>query len=410
MMNFILLAMFAFMIWKNRGFLSFSQLFLVLIVAFHFVPLEYMEINFADLPNLFSLTEIRTGINKVVTTCLFIYIGTLSSQFFLKVMRRRAVPAVRPQAMKVWISINVLLGALIILNNSMAAYQAISGGYLDIYSGGQSVSPVKTITILPVYVFSLFYLFLTWLSFRESFSRREKFLLLGMFCALVVSFLFTGSRSSVIYLGVSVIVLCSARLGFKIWKYIPYAIATIVGSTVIGVMREGSFAELDLGAMFLRPIIELTNTAVVFLTSDSIAGQFVISGSRYLAGLLYLLPVSLLAQFGIVPPELLSQQYVTIIDPGWADLGGGFGFSVVAEIYLLGGSMWAWAISLGLGIYLGWIDSTLRSANNAKAALAASLGFLMFFVVRGELIELYRNIFVVSLLYLLCVVRFKLDR
>ncbi|PIL39953.1 hypothetical protein CR103_09510 [Massilia psychrophila] len=410
MMNYVLIAIFAFMIWRNKGQLSFSQVFLVLIIGFHYVPLLYMVINFADLPNLFLLREVHNGLNKVVITCLFIYIGALSCQFFIKVMRWRAVAAVPPRALKVWIGINVLLGTLIILNNSMAAYQAISAGYLEIYAGGQSGSPLKTITILPVYVFSLFFLLSSWLSFRDVFSQHLKYLLLGVFFVLVVSFIFTGSRSSVLYLGVSIVVLCSARLGFKIWKYIPHAVATIVASTVIGVMREGSFAEMDLGSMFLRPIIELTNTAVVFLTSDSIAGQFVISGSRYFAALLYLLPVSLLAQFGIVPPELLSQQYVAIVDPGWADLGGGFGFSVVAEIYLLGGSMWAWAISLCLGVYLGWIDSTLKSGNNAKAALAASLGFLMLFVVRGELIELYRNIFVVVLLYLLCVVRITSSR
>lgn len=400
--------MIVFMTWKNRGYLSFVQIFLLLIIAFHFVPLTYIEMNYADLPSVFSPVEVGNGIARVVTTCLSMYLGSLVATFVLKQGHVRKVPRA-PRGLGGWMWVNILMGCLIILNNSIAAYQAISGGYLDIYAGGVTASPVKTITILPVYVYTLFYLFLTWISFRERFSRRAQYGLVAVFALLIISFLFTGSRSSVIYLGVSVMVLCSARLGLKIWRYVPHAIAIIAVSTVIGVLREGSFFEMDLASMMLRPVIELTNTAVVFLTTDSIAGDFSISGLRYVAGLLYLLPVSLLAQFGIVPPELLSQQYVAIVDPAWADLGGGFGFSLLAEIYLLGGK-WAWILSLGIGAYLGWVDFNLKSGNIAKAALAASLGFLMLFIVRGEMIELYRNVFVMLLLYLLCVVRITATR
>lgn len=403
MMNFILLALIAFMTWKNKGYLSFLQIFVLLIIAFHFVPLIYLDTNYADLPTLFSLAEVRSGIARVVTTCLCMYLGSLLSTFVLQ-QGNVGRPSSAPRGLQGWIWLNILMATLIIINNSMAAYQAISGGYLDMYAGGGSASPVKTITILPVYVYTLFYLFLNWLSFPACFSRRARNGLAAVFVLLIVSFLFTGSRSSVIYLGASVMVLCSVRLGLKVWRYVPYGLAIIAVSSIIGVLREGSLFEMDLGTMMLRPVIELTDTAVVFLTSDSIASDFSISGLRYAAGLLYLLPVSLLAQFGIVPPELLSQQYVTIVDPAWADLGGGFGFSVVAELYLLGGQ-WAWVLSLCVGAYLGWVDFSLKSGNVAKAALAASLGFLMLFIVRGELIELYRNVFVMLVLYLLCVVR-----
>lgn len=407
-MNIVLLGLIGFMTWKNRGYLSFVQIFLLLIIAFHFVPLTYIDINYADLPTLFTPAEVENGLARVVTTCLCMYLGSLVSTFVLQQGHVRQTPRV-PRGLRGWIWVNMLMGGLIIVNNSLAAFQAISGGYLDMYAGGAPASSVKTITILPVYVYSLFYLFLGWISFRERFSRRAQYGLLAVFVLLVISFLFTGSRSSVIYLGVSVMVLCSARLGLKVWRYVPHAIGIIAVSTVIGVLREGSFFEMDLATMMLRPVIELTNTAVVFLTTDSIAGDFSMSGLRYVAGLLYLLPVSLMAQFGIVPPELLSQQYVAIVDPGWAEIGGGFGFSLLAELYLLGGQ-WAWVMSLVIGAYLGWVDFNLKSGNIAKAALAASLGFLMLFIVRGEMIELYRNVFVVVVLYLMCVVRITSTR
>lgn len=407
-MNIVLLGLIGFMTWKNRGYLSFVQIFLLLIIAFHFVPLTYIDINYADLPTLFTPAEVENGLARVVTTCLCMYLGSLVSTFVLQQGHVRQTPRV-PRGLRGWIWVNMLMGGLIIVNNSLAAFQAISGGYLDMYAGGAPASSVKTITILPVYVYSLFYLFLGWISFRERFSRRAQYGLLAVFVLLVISFLFTGSRSSVIYLGVSVMVLCSARLGLKVWRYVPHAIGIIAVSTVIGVLREGSFFEMDLATMMLRPVIELTNTAVVFLTTDSIAGDFSMSGLRYVAGLLYLLPVSLMAQFGIVPPELLSQQYVAIVDPGWAEIGGGFGFSLLAELYLLGGQ-WAWVMSLVIGGYLGWVDFNLKSGNIAKAALAASLGFLMLFIVRGEMIELYRNVFVVVVLYLMCVVRITSTR
>ena len=399
MINYLLLALVAFMVWRNEGHLSFAQVFLVLLIAFHWVPLIYIQQNYSDFPSVFSLAEITFGIERAISACLFIYLGSLLVQLL---QQRRSSPltmGAAPHSLRGWVSLNVIVGVLMTLNNSMAAYQALSVGYLDIYAGAASLAPVKTITLLPVYVFSMFYLFSNWIEDRAILSRASRNAVVGVLLALVLSFVLTGSRSTVIYLGVSILVLCSARLGLKLWRYIPHVLAVIVASTVIGVLREGSWADLNLGDMLIRPVIELTNTAVVFINADSMDNQFEISAMRYIAGLLYLLPVSLLAQFGILPPELLSHQYVMLVDPGWADAGGGFGFSVLAEIYLLGGS-WSWLISLFLGMSLGWVDASLRAASAARTALAASMGFLFLFVVRGEIVELYRNVFVVGILFL----------
>lgn len=404
MINYFLFAMIALTVWKNKGYLSYSQIFLGLVIAFHYVPLRYMELNYADLPAIFTLVEIGQGIDRVVTTVLFISLGCFAAQALLRRSLQTAAP-VAPRSLAGWIRLNLLVGTLIIFNNLAAAYQALTAGYLDIYVGASSLTPVQTITVLPVYVFTMFYLLLNWIAHRHLFSRFWRNALLMVFGVLIVSAVLTGSRSTVIYLMLAVIAVFSSRLRFRIWKYAPHALVIIAGSTLIGVLREGVLAELDFATLLLRPVIELTNTAVVFLTVDSIAGDFAISGSRYAAGLLYLMPVSLLGQFGIVPPELLSQQYVLIVDPGWSEMGGGFGFSILAEIYLLGGQWGACVCALLIGAYLGWIDSSVRSSNIARATLAAALGFLTLFIVRGEIIELYRNAFVVALLYLACLVR-----
>jgi oligosaccharide repeat unit polymerase len=352
---------------------------------------------------MLSLAEVGDGISKVVTVCVFLYLGVLLAGRLFAPRPGPAQGAAIAPRITGWLRLNVAIGLLILFNNVLAAYQSLSGGYLDIYSA-QSLSPVKTITVLPIYVFTLFYLYLSWTRFRHAFSRSAARTLLWMFGAIVVSFVFTGSRSTVIYLLVSLAAVYSVRFQRKVWKYAPHAVALVVGSTVVGVLREGGFAAVDSSTLVLRPIMELGNTAIVFLTSESISGELTVSVVRYIAGLLYLFPVSLLAALGIVPPPLLSQQYVSIVDPGWSDMGGGFGFSLVAEIYLLGGVAGAWLVALLIGVVLGWIDANFRSTNIPKAALAASLGFLMLFIVRGEVMELYRNVFVVFVLYLISTV------
>lgn len=400
-MTLLLIALLIFATWKSKGYITYSYIFLALVLAFHYVPLIYVYLNYDDIPFSNSLEEVSDGIDRVVVACVFVYLGVLLSGLFFRSRAANMGNEALPPPINGWLRTNVVSGAIIVLNNAVAAFHSLSAGYLDIYSAGQSLTPVKTITILPIYVFSLFYLFVSWLSFRHIFSKTARYFLGTVFAAVVISFVLTGSRSTVIYLVVSMTAVYSMRFRRSVWKYFPHAAALIVGSTVIGVLREGGFAEVDPGTLLLRPIIELTNTAVVFLNSASISDELVVSGLRYISGLLYLFPVSLLSALGIVPPPLLSQQYVSIVDPGWSDMGGGFGFSVLAELYLVGGRAGAWVIALLLGCVLGWIDVRSTGSNVPKAALAASLGFLMLFVVRGEMMELYRNLFVVTLLYLL---------
>lgn len=402
MINLLLIAVVLFALWRSGGYLSYSLIFLALLIAFHYVPLIYIYVNYDELPFMLSLGEVGDGITKVVAVCVFMYLGVLLASRLFDAGPHTLATSVAP-GITGWLRLNVAVGLLIVFNNTLAAYQSLSGGYLDMYSA-QSLSPVKTITVLPIYAFTVFYLYLAWTRARQTFSRGAALTLVWMLAAVVVTFVFTGSRSTVIYLAVSLAAVYSVRFKRKVWKYAPHALGVIVVSTVIGVLREGGFSAVDPATLVLRPIMELGNTALVFLTSESVSDDLTVSAGRYVAGLLYLFPVSLLSALGIEPPALLSQQYVSIVDPTWSDLGGGFGFSLIAEIYLLGGAAGAWFVALVIGLFLGWIDVNFRSANIAKAALAASLGFLMLFVVRGEVMELYRNVFVVFVLYLISAV------
>jgi oligosaccharide repeat unit polymerase len=397
MINLVLIALVLFATWRSRGHLTFSLMFLVLLLAFHYVPLLYIYLNYDELPFALSLGEVGSGIAKVVAVGVALYLGSAIAGAAFR--SGNAVPARAPR-IGPWLALNAATGLLIFVNNLGTAYQSISGGYLEIYAAS-ALAPVKTVTVLPVYAFSLFFLYLGWRDHRAVFSRAASALLLGSFGAVAVSFILTGSRSTVMYLIVSLVALYSIRYRRQMWRYLPHAAVLVTLSTVIGVMREGGLADIASGNLLLRPVMELGNTAIVFLTSESLSSDLAVSLPRYLEGLLYLFPVSLLSAFGIVPPPLLSQQYVSIVDPGWSDLGGGFGFSLVAEMYLLGGTGGAWLVALAIGLFLGWADVRARSPDIAKAALAASLGFLALFIVRGEIIELYRNVFVVVLLYLL---------
>lgn len=407
MMNFLLILILPFLYWKNKGRLAFSHLFLALIISFHFIPLIFFYINYDAIILTYSLIEISEGIEKTGVVCLFISLGILLFSYISKYQKWYYTENKKKPTNASWIWINYVTGFIIVFNNYVTAYHAINSGYLDIYTSTLPLLSLKTVTVLPLYVFTLFYLILSWVNFRNTFSKQTFHVLLAIFILFVTSFIFTGSRSTVIYIILSIFVLWSSRFNFRISKYIPHIIALIFVSTIIGVLREGEYAGLDLSSLFLRPIVELSNTSIVLVNSNLIADEFSVSVSRYFAAFLYILPVSFLHVFEIAPPTLLSQQYVNIIDPGWADMGGGFGFSLVAEIYLLGSQKGAWAFALLIGFFLGWIDQSLKSSNIKKSALAASVGFFMLFIARGEIIELYRNIAVVFLIYIFSRMRLK---
>lgn len=404
-MSFIFIVTLICMNRMDRGYLSFSKILLILILAFHYIPLIYLHLNYDILPIGYLPEELTTGIMKVLIVCLFISFGVLLSRYCFSNRNIKLLTSIRNPRITLWFRVNIITGSIILLNNLIASYRALNSGYLDIYASSQTFIPIKTITILPIYAFTLFYLLLTWISARQVFNKKFRYSFFGVLFALLVSFTFTGSRSTAIYFVLTLLAIWSARYKIKMWEYIPHAIGLVLISVIIGVLREGSYSGLGFSALFLRPIVELANTAIVLLNCDTIANEFALSVTRYLSGLMYLFPISLLHSLGIEPPSLLSQQYVNIVDPGWADMGGGFGFSLVSEMYLLGGKGGAWLIALITGILVGWIDINLKSTNVSKSALAASIGFFMFFIVRGELMELYRNVAVVFFLYLFTIIR-----
>lgn len=402
--SFLLIVTLGYLNWKDKGCLSYAKVFLALVLSFHFFPLIGLYLNDYVYSIDYLRNEITVAIAKVTLTCLFISFGILLSKYLFR--HRKARVPVQPKRPSIvpWARVNVIAGIIIILNNAVVAQHALSSGYLDIYVSAPTFLPIKTITVLPVYVFTLFLCIWDWMDFGQMHIKKFKYSVPTVFILLVLSFLFTGSRSTMMYLILTLLVIWSTKHKIKIWKYVPFAVGIILLSVIIGLLRDGTFSELDLSTVLSRPMLELANTSIVFLKCDSITNEFVI-GARYFSGLLYLFPVRLLLYLGIDPPSLLSQQYVNIVDPGWADAGGGFGFSLLAEFYLLGGQWGAWIFALATGIALGWIDSNLKSSNIEKSALAGSLGFFVLFSVRGEIVELYRNIAVVLVLYLITILR-----
>src|SRR5450830_807268 len=274
MINFLLISVLPFLYWRNKGRLAFSQVFLALILAFHFVPLIYFYINYDIFPSAYSPIEISAGIERVGIVCLFISFGVLLSSYIFRHQKVHFTENKKCPTTASWIWINFIAAFVIIFNNYVTAYHAINSGYLDIYTSTLPLFSIKTVTILPIYVFTLFYLILSWINFRNIFSRNTAHALLVVFFLLVTSFVFTGSRSTVIYLILSILVLWASKFKFKFWKYLPHIVVLICVSTIIGVLREGEYSELDSSSLFLRPIIELSNTSIVLMNSDLIANEF----------------------------------------------------------------------------------------------------------------------------------------
>lgn len=397
----LLLFLLSCVVIRNKGVISYGSIFLLLFLSFHFVPLFYLYFNLDTLNFDFSPEKVAQAVLKSTTICIAVILGYLLTLCTFRAKRGNAFEKSKSLSLKFWKQINLVVGAVIIINNIPVAHQALTHGYIDIYAQPSIFLPIRNVTIFPIYVFSLFYLIFARINSLDSGRKKIGYLFSIVFILVVLSFLLTGSRSIVIYLMLSLVALLSSKYKFKISTYAPHTFGIVMITALVGLIRDGSIFDINASELLLRPVIELLNTSIILFNYESIIDKLNVTGVRYLAGLLLLFPATLLSSLGLETPLLLSQQYVNTIDPGWADAGGGFGFSLVVEYYLLGGSWWAWFPALLSGMTIGLVDFYVRSFDISKAVLANSLGFFMFFAIRGEIIELFRPIAVILFLYFL---------
>jgi hypothetical protein len=160
-----------------------------------------------------------------------------------------------------------------------------------------------------------------------------------------------------------------------------------VGLSIIGILREGADVIEGSSGILLRPVYELNQTIEVFFNATNV---LIIDKNRYLYALIYILPNFISSEFGFNPPELLSKIYVETVDPTWAGLGGGFGFSILAEMYLIGGCFCILILSGLLGWTATSIDKSFKSGSNLSIALGSLMAFYLLLRPRGEFIEIYR--------------------
>jgi oligosaccharide repeat unit polymerase len=375
----------------QRRNLFFTQIFFFLVVSFNYLP-TFVSIFFDDLTFAASGEDAVIDIKMVLFVVAF-YFGSLSND---KVLETSDSKAMSRLSLQIALIINICFAIIIVGNNLFVSSIVMSSGYLSAYQEESTSILFKNITILPLYLYTSFLLICmeSPLHFQKiDFSKSVK---IGVFFVLA-SYFFTGGRSTSIYLLLILGSIISHKMHISFFKKVIYAFGGVGIAVAFGFLRESEVSYSGVRDVFLRPIVELSNTVSIFSNSDNI---LTIDNIRYVSGLLYLLPQTFVSWLGLIPPSLLSMDYVNAYDPGWAQVGGGFGFSILAELYLIFGFTSLIIGSYVLGFVCSWIDITLRSRNYNKFAAAASIGFFMLFLVRGELIELYRHFFIITITYI----------
>lgn len=356
---------------KNKFY--FSTVLYLLIIAFNYIPYIVLKYILFDYLNQIKGEEIIEY--SVFLLSIGYYFSTkINNRLKDKIKIRESKNSI------IILIINIIISVIMILNNLDAAIQLINSGYLSLYNNNKTLFMISNISLIPLYLISLF------IDLRAKNENIKKLKILFL-VLLILSYLISGSRSTAIYLFLVFLTYYLTNKKLNIKKTITHIFIGLLILSIIGLLREGADVIENRAGILLRPIYELNQTVEVFLNVINVIN---IDQNRYFYAMIYILPNFIGSYLGINHPELLSKIYVEIIDPMWAEKGGGYGFSILAEMYLIGGYL----SNLVLSGLLGWIaisiDLAFKSNNNLSIALAALMAFYLLLLPRGEFIEIYR--------------------
>ena len=100
-------------------------------------------------------------------------------------------------------------------------------------------------------------------------------------------------------------------------------------------------------------------------------------------------------------------MYVNKLDPLLSDLGGGFGFSILAEFYIIGGYLGVIIGSILFSVLSFKIDNTFAGKSAWKIGFYSVIAYYLLMAPRGELGDLYRPFIISTTLYLLSRINFS---
>lgn len=388
LLNFILFIYNFINLFRKKKY--FSLVLYSLVIIYHFFPLlalefasNYFEINTLVDSDKINISVLIWSFSFILGVNIFCSNAKESNdRFSLKVI--------------IFFQIfSVLFSCIIIYNNIVSYFLLKNFGYLAVYNFSKDFL-IKNTTILPIHIFFGSALFVNYIKKSISIKRSifSKFSLFLYFFSMF-SYVFFGGRSGFLYFVIINLIIFYSNKVVPFTKLILASCGLFLFMIFIGIQRDG--VSVDSNQSYIqRVIFELSQTVFVFNNSLDVIK---IDYERYVSLLLTFVPNTLIKLIGFESPLNLSQLYVNLTDPSLSDLGGGYGFSILAEFYLIGGMFGIFLGSIIFSIFSLKIDKVFSTNSMTDIGLYSVFSYYLLMTPRGELGDLYRPFIFALVLY-----------
>ncbi|XNG92884.1 O-antigen polysaccharide polymerase Wzy [Vibrio cyclitrophicus] len=274
---------------------------------------------------------------------------------------------------------------LVVFQNINQGIEVISHGYISGYKDASEQS-FKSTSFFPFLLIFNFLLFIYYLR-----SKNKVYLILMGF--IIASYLMYGSRSFLLYTAISIVAFLILMKKITYTKFALVSLLFLPFIVIAGALREGGTA-VDSSLLF-RMALEMANIPMIISNLDALDSL----NQPFIVILLSALPHSIIVPLGVEPINSLSTEFVTSYDPGWAKTGGGFGFSIIGEIYYRFGYLGLIVVPYIIVQFLHNIEEMFLEGDEFDKALMLTCFYGMLMWPRGDFIEISRLLMIVFFFY-----------
>ncbi|EIT7135072.1 oligosaccharide repeat unit polymerase [Vibrio parahaemolyticus] len=278
-----------------------------------------------------------------------------------------------------------LFSMLVVYQNVSQGFEVLSNGYIAGYKSA-SEQTIKATSLFPFLLIFYFLIF-------SRYLNDNKLYYLIIMLVIIISYSMYGSRSFFLYSFISIMafLLVLKKITYK--KCFSLSILLLPIIVIAGALREGISSEGV--TILLRMAIELANIPMIISNLDVISNL----DQSLLMVILTTLPQSIIVPLGVEPLNSLATEFAVAYDPGWAEAGGGFGFSFVAEIYYRFGYVGLVFVPFVVIKLLHKLEDKFLQGDDFDKALILTGYYGMLMWVRGDFIEISRLLLIVLFFY-----------
>lgn len=273
----------------------------------------------------------------------------------------------------------------VVVQNITQGMEVITYGYI---AGYKSVSE-QTFKATSVFPFILIFNFLV----AVLYLREKKIIYLLVMILILISYMLYGSRSFFLYTFISLIsfLILLKRITYKKCIIVSLILLPIV--VAIGTFREGGTGNDT--TLLYRMAMELANIPMIISNLNVLDNL----NQPMLGVFLTSLPQSIIIPLGVAPLNALATEFVINYDPGWADAGGGFGFTIIGEIYYRFGYVGLIVIPYCIVMFIHNLEKKFLKGDDFDKALILAMYYGLLMWVRGDFIEISRLVLIVLFFY-----------